>query len=122
MKKIINIILSVILFVLFGTGCIYALPHSGNPTKMNVRNVGTVAGVHHLASTMEMQNLITNGDCEGTDFSNFVVSDYVDGEFTYLTEPRVIVDPTDKTNHCIVVSSNPNPGNSWETQFFITVD
>ena len=79
---------------------------------MIVRNIGAVSGVHQSSSTMEMQNLITNGDCEGTDFSNFVVSDYVDGEFTYLTEPRVIVDPTDKTNHCIVVSSNPNPGNS----------
>ena len=70
-------------------------------------------------SIQKWRSVIANGDCEGTDLSNYSARDYVDGELLWSPSVRVIEDPKDMANHCIVVTSNLNPENNWDTQFFI---
>ncbi|MBO4821601.1 MAG: dockerin type I repeat-containing protein [Prevotella sp.] len=77
-------------------------------------------------------NLITNGNCEGSDVSNFKSNDWFTGESVW-GDARIVADPTDANNKCIEVVSRDDPGNlvdnegnpkaidDWDAQFFITV-
>ena len=67
------------------------------------------------------ENLIINGDMEGSDFGNFYVNDYVDGVKQVVAAPRVIADPTDSSNKVIVITSNDNAENDHDSQLFITL-
>lgn len=67
------------------------------------------------------ENLIINGDMEGSDFDNFRVNDYVDGVKQQVAAPRVITDPTDPSNQVIVITSNDNAANDYDAQLFITL-
>lgn len=67
-------------------------------------------------------NMVKNGSCEGTDVANFFANDYIDGVKEGTTSARIVEDPADPTNHCIIVTSNDNPTNDWDSQFFIRVD
>ena len=55
------------------------------------------------------ENLITNGDLEGEGFDNFVVNDYPDpndkDSKVAVGAPRIIADPANENNKCIIVSS-----------------
>ena len=70
-------------------------------------------------------NLITNGNCEGSDVSNFKSNDWFTGEQVW-GDARIVADPISASNHCIEVTSRDIPeGQSsiedWDAQFFITV-
>ena len=72
----------------------------------------------------EYTELITNGDCEGDDVSNFVSKEWVTGEEVW-GPARIVVDPTDENNKCIEVVSRDIPEgkesiDDWDAQFFIT--
>ena len=48
------------------------------------------------------------------------VKEYVDGvNQSQLSEPRIVTDPTDPMNKCVIVTSEPNPQSPYTTQFFI---
>ncbi|MBR6182167.1 MAG: hypothetical protein IKQ77_13270 [Prevotella sp.] len=75
--------------------------------------------------------LITNGNCEGDDVTNFVSKEYVTADQSWGPS-RLVVDPTNENNKCIEVISRDDPGNlvdnegkpkaidDYDTQFFIT--
>ena len=70
-------------------------------------------------------DLITNGNCEGDETTNYVSKEYITDE-EYWGASRLVVDPTDATNKCVVVTSRDIPEgketiDDWDSQFFITV-
>ena len=67
-------------------------------------------------------NMVLNGSCEGTNVANFFANDYIDGVKEGTTSARIVEDPADPTNHCIIVTSNDNPAQDWDSQFFVTID
>ena len=71
------------------------------------------------------ENLITNGDLEGEGFDNFVVNDYPDpndkDSKVAVGAPRIIADPANENNKCIIVSTDVNPAQDYDAQLFITV-
>ena len=67
-------------------------------------------------------NMVINGSCEGTNVANFFANDYIDGVKEGTTSARIVEDPADPTNHCIIVTSNDNPSADWDSQFFVTID
>ena len=50
----------------------------------------------------------------------FKVNDYVDGMKMAVADPRYVVDPTDASNGCIIVTSNDAPANDYDAQLFIS--
>lgn len=63
--------------------------------------------------------LITNGDLEGDDLSNFYATEATDGPKTAtLGEPGT---GADGVGRAIVIQSGDNPTNAWDTQFFVKV-
>lgn len=60
--------------------------------------------------------LLKNGDCEGTDVSNFKGKESNVGP----DDAKIGTDGTN--NHCIIVKSGDNPTNVWDSQFFVTSD
>ena len=50
----------------------------------------------------------------------FKVNDYVDGMKMTVADPRYVVDPTDASNGCIIVTSNDAPANDYDAQLFIS--
>ena len=69
------------------------------------------------------ENVIKNGTLDGTDVTNFKVNDYWEDGTRHPKEgnpvdPRILVD---KGERCIIVSSNDNPAQPWDAQFFVTV-
>lgn len=67
-------------------------------------------------------NMVVNGSCEGTNVANFTANDYIDGVRNDVVSARIVEDPADPTNHCIIVTSNDNPAQDWDAQFFVSVD
>ena len=67
-------------------------------------------------------NMVVNGSCEGTNVANFFANDYIDGVKDGTTSARIVEDPADPTNHCIIVTSNDSPAQDWDSQFFVTID
>ena len=70
-------------------------------------------------------DLITNGNCEGDEVSNYYVHEYRDGEY-FEGNARLVADPTDASNKCAIVTSRNIPEgqesiDDWDSQFFITV-
>ncbi len=69
-------------------------------------------------------DLITNGNMEGTEVTNFFAQDWLNGE-RYNGNARLVVDPTNESNHCAIVTSRDGEGidnfQEWDSQFFITV-
>lgn len=64
-------------------------------------------------------NLVSNSDVEGSDVSSFVAT-----EATVGPKPATIGAAgtgADGVGHAIVVKSDDNPTNDWDTQFFVTV-
>ena len=73
----------------------------------------------------EFEELITNGDCEGEETTNFVSKEWTTEE-QYWGPSRLVADPTDASNKCIEVVSRDIPEgqesiDNWDSQFFITV-
>ena len=68
-------------------------------------------------------NLIVNGNFEGEGTDNFVCHDYPDpaGAKNEMVAPRVIADPANASNKCIVVTTNANFKQDYDSQLFITV-
>ncbi len=64
-------------------------------------------------------NIIKNGDLSGNDMTNFVVNDFWDDGTKHSTESARIL--ADKGEYYIIVGSNANPSQVWDTQFFVTV-
>ena len=48
-----------------------------------------------------------------------LADDYSNGKINLYVAPRVVTDPEDENNKCIVVSSGKNPRNDYDAQFFI---
>lgn len=71
------------------------------------------------AAVSYWEQLVTNGDMEGDDFSAFKATEATDGpkEVT-IGEPGT---GADGEGRAIVVESGNNPANPWDTQFFVTV-
>ena len=67
---------------------------------------------------LSAQNLIVNGDLEGTELTNYCVNDFVDDVKREFQEPRIISDDTG--NHFIVVTTNNNYKNEYDSQLLIT--
>lgn len=57
-----------------------------------------------------------------TDNMTIVVNDYVDGVKREFAEPRIVADPADSTNNCIVVTTNDHPTNVYDSEFIITIN
>lgn len=75
-----------------------------------------------ISTLISAQNLVVNGDLEGTDLNYFRVNDFPDGICRDLQEPRIITD--DSLNHFIVVTTNnkyPTTLSSY-SHLFITLD
>ena len=51
-----------------------------------------------------------------------LVNDYVEGQRLEHVTPRIIDDPSDENNKCIVVTTNENPENTYDAQLFISTD
>ena len=64
-------------------------------------------------------NLISNGDLEGSGLGNFAVNDWPSGEVKH--DVRVVEDPSDASNHVIVVTSNDAATQDYESQVFFTL-
>ena len=71
-----------------------------------------------FCTLLSAQNLIVNGDLEGTELTNFCVNDFVDNVKREFQEPRIISDDTG--NHFIVVTTNNNYKNEYDSQLLIT--
>ncbi len=67
------------------------------------------------------EDLIENGDLEGSGVSNFVANDYPEGQRQETVPVRVVTEPGNESNHVIVITSNDNASEAWDSQFFITV-
>ena len=67
-------------------------------------------------------NMVVNGNGEGTSVANFFANDYIDGVKEGTTSARIVEDPADPANHCFIVTSNDNPAQDWDAQFFVTID
>ncbi len=70
-------------------------------------------------------DLITNGNCEGSETTNYISKEFVNGEETWGPS-RLVTDPTKASNKCIEVVSRDIPAgresiDDWDCQFFITV-
>ena len=70
-------------------------------------------------------DLIKNGDCEGTEVTNYYVHEYRNGEY-FEGNARLVTDPKDSSNKCAIVTSRDIPEgqetiDDWDSQFFITV-
>ena len=69
-------------------------------------------------------DLMVNGDCEGGDVSCFHTVEWVGGEVRN-GPARIVADPTNAGNKCVVVSSRNQPEEEelaeYDTQFFLTV-
>ncbi len=67
---------------------------------------------------------VVNGNCEGDDVSCFYTVEWVDGE-RRDGPARLVTDPTDAANRCIVVSSRNKTVEefleTFDTQFFLTI-
>ena len=67
---------------------------------------------------------VVNGNCEGDDMSCFYAVEWVDGE-RRDGPARLVEDPTDAANRCIVVSSRNKTVEefleTFDTQFFLTI-
>jgi hypothetical protein len=70
------------------------------------------------------EDIIANGDLEGEGVANFVVNDYLDKNDkktkVNLGEARVIADPSNAENKCIIVTTDASPAQEYDAQFFIT--
>jgi len=64
------------------------------------------------------QELITNGNLEGSDMTCFRVNDYLNNQRREIQEPRIITDDT--LNHYIVVTTNQNARNVYDSQLFLS--
>ena len=56
-----------------------------------------------------------------TDNITVLVNEEVDGEMVYKAAPRIVADPADSTNNCIIVTAPANPENIYDAQLFISV-
>ena len=68
-------------------------------------------------------NVIKNGNLNANDMTNFKANDYWDDgtrhpESGDPVDARILVD---KGESCIIVGTNANPSQVWDSQFFITV-
>ena len=68
----------------------------------------------------DKDELIINGDFEGSDFSSFSYMAEVDGELAIcdVTEDNLVADDN-KTGHCLKVTSSETAKNYWDTQMYI---
>ena len=82
--------------------------------------IAWVKVTHEVAAAVSWwTNLISNGDLEGDDLSNFFATEKTDGPKTAtIGAPGTGVDG----GRAIVVQSGDNPTDAWDTQFFVRVD
>ena len=57
----------------------------------------------------EWEELVVNGDFEGSDFSSFSIQDYRDGSSQDLTADDIVVDDNDANNHCAKITLTITP-------------
>ncbi len=57
-----------------------------------------------------------------TDNVKVLVDETVNGEKVYKAAPRIVADPADSTNRCIIVTAPGNPVNYYDAQLFITLN
>ena len=57
-----------------------------------------------------------------TDNVTILVNDYVEGERQELAAPRIVADPADATNQCIVVTTNANYNNNYDAQLMVVIN
>lgn len=74
-----------------------------------------------VANAAVFKDVIVNGDLNGTDLQCFAVNDFPSGSGASQHDVRVITDPADASNKCIVVRTNANPANTWDSQFFVVL-
>ena len=74
-----------------------------------------------VANAAVFKDVIVNGDLNGTDLQCFAVNDFPSGSGASQHNVRVITDPADASNKCIVVRTNANPANTWDSQFFVVL-
>ena len=53
---------------------------------------------------------------------SILVNDYVDGVRSEHVAPRIVNDPLDSENRCIMITTNVTPANSYDSQLFIVSD
>jgi hypothetical protein len=79
-----------------------------------------------LASNVSAQDewieLIANGDCEGTETTNFYSKEYPASAPTNSTIVAEEVGDGAESNHCIKVVSPAKVKDDWDTQFWIVLD
>ncbi len=71
-----------------------------------------------LFASLSAQNLVINGDLEGSELVSFIVKDFANNNWGARRPPRIMSD--ESSNHFIVVTSNNNPSHDYDSQLFIT--
>ena len=66
------------------------------------------------------EEITVNGDFEGEGIANYTCHDWIDGAKVEFADPRIIADPSNANNKCVVVTTPASPANAWQAQFFIT--
>ena len=66
------------------------------------------------------EEITVNGDFEGEGIANYTCHDWIDGKKVEFADPRIIADPSNAENKCIIITTPANPANAWAAQFFIT--
>lgn len=97
---------------------------ASDPATIVITAAYLVVGEKKDVDYSDYTELITNGDCEGDDVSNFVSKEWTTEE-QYWGPARIVVDPTNENNNCIEVVSRDIPEGQekiedWDAQFFIT--
>lgn len=55
------------------------------------------------------------GEVQKSDDIYIIVTDYIDNKIKYVQDPRIIKDPLNTSNKCIVLSTNPGPYANYDT-------
>lgn len=78
--------------------------------------ISSIAGL--LFTSISAQNLVVNGDLEGSEFGCFIVKEHADNNKGSRRPPRIQSDKS--SNHFIVLTTCDNPSHDYDSQLFIT--
>jgi len=84
-----------------------------------------IKAIYLVVGDQGYADLITNGNCEGSETTNYTSKEYTSAT-SYWGPSRLVTDPTNASNKCIEVVSRDIPQgqtsiDDWDSQFFITV-
>ena len=75
----------------------------------------------YIPNDDEYEEVVTNGNFKGTDFSSFLYMVY-EGNNIPLTAEDAHLQVDETSNRYFTISSNASAINSWDTQFFVNLD